>query len=110
MGLDLALIPIDHDLPDFGWAHSLLQMEHNYDLFDKIKKLPTTRVPKKFNTYQGRTEDDELTCYGDTQDTPYGEPLMAVTMAQLKTVGIPGPVGAFVAASPDEQRVALYWH
>jgi len=109
MGLDLALLPMKHDDPDWGFAHDVLNMQRDYDVFDKIKKLPTTPVPTKFYTYMGRGKEGEA-CYCDTQETPYGNPLLAVTMAQLKTVGIPGPVGAFVAASPDDQRVALYWH
>lgn len=108
--MDLDLIPIDYDSPQFGWAHSLLKLECGPDLFHKIKKLPTSRVPEAFNTHQGTSKDGETICYGNTQETPDGNPLMAVTMAQLKTVGISGPVGAFVAASPDDQRVALYWY
>jgi len=109
MGLDLTLIPMGSDSPEWGFGHELIELERNRDLFDKIMKLPTSAVPKNFSTFRGRGEDGEH-CYGNTQETPYGEPLAAVTMGELKTMRIPGPPGAYVAASRDEQRVALYWH
>jgi len=109
MGPDLTLIPMGSDSPEWGFGHELIDLERNRDLFYKIMELPTSAVPKNFSTFRGKGEDGEH-CYGDTQKTPYGEPLTAVTMGELKMLGIPGPPGAYVEASRDEQRVALYWH
>lgn len=109
MGLDLTLIPIDSDSPEWGFGHELINLERNRDLFEKIMKLPTSAVPKNFSTFRARGKGG-VPRYGDTQETPYGEPLTAVTMKQLKQIEIPGPPGAYIAASRDDQRVALYWH
>ena len=109
MGLDLTLMPLGADNNEWGFSHELLDVPRNRDLFERIMKLPALPVPTKFMTFRSRGDDGEAR-YGQTQDTPYGEPLLATTMAHLKTCGIPGPHGAFVAASPDNQRVALYWH
>lgn len=109
MGLDLTLMPLSHDADDWGFSHEMLKLQRNYELFERIQRLPTTNVPLKFATYRS-IEDGIDPRYGETQKTPYGEPLLATTMAHLKTCQIPGPHGAFVAASPDNQRVALYWH
>ena len=109
MGLDLTLIPIGHDSSEWGFGHELINLERDYELFDKLQKLPTSAVPSYFATFRACGADGEVR-YGDTQSTPYGEPLRAVTMAQLKAMQIEGAAGAFIAASPDGQRVALFWH
>jgi hypothetical protein len=109
MGLDLSLMPITHDTPQWGLGHQILELDRNYDIFDAIGKLPTTPVPDRFDTYKSRGDDGE-SCYGNTQITPYGQKLMATTMGELKKAGVTGPAGAFIKASPDNQRVALFWH
>jgi hypothetical protein len=109
MGLDLTLIPMGHDSTEWGFGHELINLERNYDLFDKLQKLPTSAVPLHFSTFRAVGANGEVR-YGDTQSTPYGDQLRAVTMAQLKAMQIEGAAGAFIAASPDRQRVALFWH
>ncbi len=100
---------MEHDSTEWGIGHDLISLERNRDLFDKIMQLPTSAVPKVFSTFRARGGDSGSR-YGDTQTTPYGEILTAVTMGKLKTMGIPGPAGAYIEASQDGQRVALYWH
>lgn len=108
MGLDLTLIPITSFYENGSLGHQILQIERDHELFRKIEALPSSLVPKKFYTYLARDEEGNPH-YGNTQETPYGKPLKAVMMKQLKEVGLTGPVGAFVQASPNEQKVALYW-
>jgi hypothetical protein len=88
----------------------MIQMERDSDLFRTIRQeCDISPVPSMFSSFMGTAKDGEYG-YGDTQTTPYGDPLRATTMGQLAKCGIPGPVGAYVVASPPQQRVALYWH
>lgn len=109
MGMDLTLMPFGADQGEWGYAHEMLDIPRDYELFDRIRELPALPVPAKFHTFRGVGDDGEHK-YDETKETPYGDPLLATTMRHLKTCDIPGPHGAFVAASPDNQRVALYWH
>jgi hypothetical protein len=102
-------MPFGADNDDWGFSHEMLEVPRCRELFERVRKLPSLPVPSKFSTYRSIRDDGESR-YGQTQQTPYGEALLATTMAHLKTCDIPGPQGAFVAASPDSQRVALYWH
>lgn len=108
MGIDLCLLPIDAE-GIVNYSHQIITVPRDRSLYDAIEKLPALPVPKRFFTFMGRAKDGEHG-YRDTQKTPYGQRLLATTFGHLKTINIPGPAGAFIAASPDHQRVALFWH
>jgi hypothetical protein len=110
MSLQLSLIPIDHDTPTWGYGHQIIAAHHGHDIYEQIYKLPLTPIPDSFYTFRAPNHETGNPGYGDTQMTPYGEKMMATTMGSLKQVGLTGPAGAFVQASPDTQRVALFWH
>jgi hypothetical protein len=109
MGLDLTLLPCAHVDEHWGMSHEMLSLDRNPEIFEIIRSLQSEPVPPDFSTFMASDKEGEH-CYGDTQQTRYGEPLLMTRMKHLKTVGIGGPAGAFIAASPDEQRVALFWH
>lgn len=123
MGLDLTLIPIDHDSREYdtepstswGFGHSLLQMDRDYELFKKFQRLESGDVPADFATFTSRDEACEEPHYGQTQETPYGKPLRCVLAGQLVSVKTEElsdrntAVMAYLKALPVNTKVALYW-
>lgn len=123
MGLDLTLLPFEHPETDNGWAisHCVLYCERRRALFADIGQLEENIgvvVPQQFGTYLSR-EGGKDTHYGNTQDTPYGDPLRTVTAGQLLGFATLDDVTdnprnraiwAYLAQLPAETRVALYWH
>lgn len=117
MGLDLKLIPVDHDSFEWGFGHSLIEVGWAGDLYDTLTRLKLTDPPKDFTTFIARGADGEST-YGQTQETPYGDPLkcalaQAVARAMRKEVDESWQrtaARAYLEACPPDMRVALYWH
>lgn len=109
MGLDLTLLPFNFEASTWGFSHEAIQVRRENICHEQIMKLQQLPVPPQFSTYFSRLPNGERG-YGDTQETPYGERLMTTTMEQLATLGLSGPAGAFISASPPNQRVALFWH
>lgn len=117
MGIDLNLLPFDGDWPNLAFSHTVLVCERHQDLFDVLVELPGEHVPKGFSSRLGRGPDGETT-YGETQETPYGEPLLWVTASQLVAwsphPGVQGnwrnrAIWAYLAHIPPQTKVALYW-
>lgn len=117
MGLDLALLPVESE--EVAFSHSVLNCERRRDLFEELLELKTTAVPERFGTYLCRDEKYEEPHYGNTQTTPYREPLTCVYVEQLIAFG--GHVDvhdnhrnqaiwAYLAHLPAKTRIALYWH
>ncbi len=113
MGLDLALLPDRWPkLEVIGWtalAYDRLALLRDYELFERIKKVPTTPVPMIQNY-----EDEGIR--NRTTD-PYGDPLTRCTAGALSE--IPEPKGlhpwnravmAFVRALPGNTPIVLWWH
>ena len=118
MSLDLTLIPVDHDSEGWGFGHSLLEWGSGFDSSDATKHLTRFPVPADFATFKGRSDDGE-SAYGNTQQTPYGEPLQAVEAKPLAdalsrlTHGNGwrrAAVVAYLRQMPDDAKIALYWH
>jgi hypothetical protein len=119
MGLDLTLIPLEPG--DFAFSHTLLPMPRAGFLFKEIMALEKVRgfpVPRPFHTYIARNKNGDTT-YGDTQVTPYGEPLCCLRIEDL--LGLPAWTEAFrgdrcvtatfsylIVLDPN-RPVALYW-
>ena len=118
MGLDLTLLPLDHDTLKWGYSHTVIPAGWARELHDPIHAMPRTPVPEDFTTYMGTTEDGERG-YGQTKETPYGSPLDCVTVAQLLTLAKRKAVRdsprnraawAFLSALDPSTRIALWWH
>lgn len=119
MGLDLKLLPFDGDHHDLSFSHTVLTCDRNYDLFDQIQALEETRgrlVPTGFSSYVSRDEKYEESHYGETKETPYGQPLREVEVEDLlpfrrlcadwKNLAI----WAYLEHLPPRTKVALFWH
>ena len=109
MGVDLKLLPFDCDLEMLSFSHTVLNVDRDYMLFDKIKELPSAPVREDFTSYLSRDDAYEEPHYGDTTEDPYGDPVRYVLAGDLKTVGIQGPTGAYIDVLDDDNKVALFW-
>ena len=109
MGVDLKLLPFDCDLEVLCFSHTVLNVDRDYALFDRIKEVPSIRVREGFTSYLSRDDAYEETHYGDTTEDPYGDPVRYVLASDLKTIGLPGPTGAYIEALDDDNKVALFW-
>lgn len=119
MGLGLTLMLIEHDEGKYGYSHSLINCESDSTLFEEILKLKSHPVPETFNTFRSRDGEDQNTQYGDTQTTPYGEPLEWVYVKDLLAFKEHAEVRdsfqnraawAYLAELPPKFKIALYWH
>lgn len=118
MSLDLRLLPIDFDNGTYGFSHTVLSVDSGRLWHDLLEGIHLTDVPDSFNTYLAVGADGEK-CYGDTQDTPYGEPLRAARVrdivkalnaADLTTMGVRDLAAiAYLNALDPKTKVALYW-
>jgi len=121
MGVDLKLLPVQADgrpYSEFGYSHTVLDLSRRRTLWPAIGALPTTAVPPVFNTYLCRCSDYDDVHYGNTQTTPYGDPLLATTAGDLVTLlnhecvrenALNRAVWAYLRELPSDQLVALYW-
>lgn len=105
MGVDLILLPYDASF----CSHTVLQVNRDYCLHDAIRALPAMEVDDNFTSYVSRDDKYEDTHYGKTTENSYGDRVVFVLAKDLKTVGIPGPTGAYVKELDDRCKVALYW-
>lgn len=122
MGVDLTLLPFDCDYDDLSYSHVVLNLERRGDLWTPIQRLEDAnqrRVPERFMSYLSRDEEYEEPHYGRTTETPYGDPLLYVTSAELLTLSEHEGVTdnaknratwAYLRELPKETKVALYWY
>lgn len=117
MGVDLRLLPFDCDQGDFAFSHTILELGRDYDLHNEIRKLRKMPVPQTFTSFSGRAEGYEDTCYGVTNETPYGEPLEWVLAGELCAIKLSKDapykeraIWAYLQHLPPQTKVALYWH
>jgi hypothetical protein len=121
MGLDLALLPFEAERDEWGFSHSILQCERDQLLFDHISNISGESVPKRFATYLCSDDAYEEPHYGNTQRTPYDEPLTWVRVEELIDAynaaylhDTPHPrnraVWSYLSALPARTKIALYWH
>lgn len=118
MGLDLTLLPFEADYGDWGFSHSVLNLERRGELLDEILELRAHPVPLNFGTFLCRDDAYEEPHYGNTQETPYGEPLQWVRVTSLRDLserrGVIDncqnrAVWAYLKELPNDAKVALYW-
>jgi hypothetical protein len=123
MGLDLSLLPVEHEhIVDkesgkrWGFSHSLLAMDRDYNLFDAWQTVETEAAPESFSTFVSVDNDYPEPHYGYTDKDPYGAPLRTAKAGVLTNVGVPNSsqrnqaVLAYLAALPAGTPVVLYWH
>jgi hypothetical protein len=117
MSVQLRLLPFDYDRGDSAFSFTILELGANYDLHDRIRKLRSMPVPEIFHSFSGRQEGFDGTCYGETQETPYGEPVEFVLAGDLCKIPleqspsyIESAIWAYLQYLPPKTKVALYWH
>ncbi len=115
MGLDLCLLPFDGDSGNWAYSHTMLQCNRDSELFEKIQKLKSIRVPPDFGTFHCRDDEYEQPHYGNTQETPYGEPVEYVLAHDLVKITpddtgyVNKAVWAYLKELPPRTKVALFW-
>lgn len=123
MGLDLTLLPVEHDTFEWGFSHSMLRMDRDSSLFSQMlawEKEYGESPPRRFHTYICRDDACEEPHYGDTSETPYGEPLRCVNVGSLvrilESADLDGGLSPrnraalrYLECLRPESRVALYW-
>lgn len=137
MGLDLRLLPIEHDGGSFSFSHSILNCHDTerglYNALMKMEKgAEGERVPSDFSTFVSRDDEVWVRCpacgdqkakyeethYGNTQETPCGEPVRCVRVSdllRLKDIATDRcrqnrAVWAYLSEMDPNMRVALFWH
>ncbi len=118
MSDSLTLLPFDGESGGSSYSHTVLRCWDNSTFFDEIRKLPAVRVPEEFNSYVCYDNDNEPMHYGNTQETPLGNPLtfvLAEQLAQFSAQAVDSgyqnkAIWAYLAELPPRTKVALYWH
>ena len=119
MGLDLTLLPFDGEISaDFAYSHTMLPMSGDESVFRAIGKMGTQPVPMTFHSFTSRDGECEGAHYGQTWETPYGDPLTCVTarallkvLAGLRVEGEHTLAAiAYLKERDPSTKVALYWH
>ncbi len=117
MGVDLTLLPFDADRANLSFSHSVLGIERRRELWDLILEMEIDVVPNGFTSYLSRLENGE-TGYGETMETPYGEPLKYTKAERLVSLAHHEEVRnnfknravwAYLMELPPETKIALYW-
>jgi len=110
MSLSLQLLPM-RKTRSRSFSHEILDAPLGDGLFERIIALNMLPMPSYFTCYLAKIgdEDDEHTGYGEVREDSWGDRLKFTVASELKTVGIPGPVGAFINALDDGVEVVLFW-
>jgi hypothetical protein len=123
MGLDLTLL-VSEGARVRGWdfAHTVIDCERRSALFDAILNVEEAEgqaVLEQFNTYVSR-EGGRDVHYGNTQETPYGEPVRTLPAGALVDrfadhEGVTDnpknrAAWAYLREREPSLPIALYWH
>lgn len=118
MGLDLRLLPVEHDGGRWGFSHSILSCQNGGWIHDLVKDMRTIDPPNDFMSFTGDLKNGERG-YGQTKETPYGEPVECLRVSQLLTIKDSDviqknlqnrAVWAYLAELPPQMKIAMYWH
>lgn len=128
MPVNATLLLLDCDLPPettsngrgYAYSFSMLHLHQDRVLFESIRRVGEghwTPVPEGFGSYKGTTGAGEAG-YGDTPNGGDGDPLRCLPAGVLyhawkrrrqHASNANKAAGAWLAALPPEQRVAVYW-
>ena len=109
MGIDLNLLPMRQGIRS-NFSHEIINMDRNYELFDRIRAIPSLPISDGFACHQASFDYYNVDeGYGDVVKDCYGTRLRYTLAGELKKVNIPGPPGAFVDALNDDVPIVLFW-
>jgi hypothetical protein len=122
MSLELSLLVFDaaeSSLSSLAIANTMIEVIPDERLAKRLFALESDHgraVPARFQTYTARDGDEPH--YGNTQATPYGEPLRWLTATELvdgiasirEGLALNRAAWAYLRALPVGYGVALYWH
>lgn len=120
MGVDLKLLPIDYDDGSWGFSHSIIRVERDYELFDQIRDLPKQgHPPENFTSYLSTIPSGSMrgeSCYGPTKQDCYGCNLYCVRAGDFANIRLRRgtskqvrAVLAYVRALDPDTRIVPYW-
>ena len=116
MGVDLTLMPLL--AKDYWASRDMIRLDRRRALWDPIAALPQLPIPKPISCYMARDKASGKTCYGDVEDTPYGNRMTFTTAGDLLTVkdhkGVQDnwqnkAAWAYLEHMPRDWPIVLYW-
>ena len=123
MGIDLTLMPLEADLETVRFSHTLLEMDRDYDLWEKIRNLERLPLhePETVYTYlgDGKRTGNTGTEKNSTGEDCYGHPWHTATAGDLSRAGhgiVPqlsdrNRAGLVYLQQLDpDTKVILHWH
>lgn len=117
MGVDLRLLPL---MSNHGWlSHEIYSVERRRELWEDIAGLSQEPIPQPLGCFLAHDPKTGDTCYGDVEETPYGERITYTTAADLLSLKDHEAVKdnwrnrsiwAALAEMPPDWKIALYWY
>ena len=118
MGVDLSLLPFEHEEEQVAFTHSVLKCARSRNLAKEISRLDASSVPSRFSTHISRNDDYPVTHHGNTQKDAYGQDLKYVFAEELtqfsdhehvRDNARNRAVWAYLGEIPKDTKVALFW-
>lgn len=130
MGIDARLLVVDGNCGDWGFSHTVLSLDRDYELWEEIKACePQLRPGFSLHTFAGKRIDSGYyegeRVYGEIERDPYGDPIRFLTANHLgEAFAAWGrksehperlskhniAAGCFLQMLPEQTLVGLYWH
>ena len=134
MSIDLTLLPVNCELPNMCYSHTVLPLQTNSrDLFELIETLTKEKsnsmdfitegdnlsgfIPDNFSCYLATNKEGE-TAYGNLKEDAYGSPLKWVRASQLQSIvhhkaiqenPMNKQAFAYIMACQPQQKIVLFW-
>ena len=117
MSKDLYLVPVESRTEELAYGYTVLTLDFDLPLFDRIEQLPSEPIPKNFVSWlfiKGNSYG-----HGVTTVDAYGAPLVTVNACELaelfKRYGskkFRNNVAAwkYLEYLSSDKRVVLFWH
>jgi hypothetical protein len=123
MGVDLRLLPVDHESDRLSFSHTVLDLAVRRDWFERLDAMTDSRLgsdaPDDFSCYVAHHEPPcEETGYGSKVNDAYGRRLRCLRAKDIVASAADFPpdhaknkaVLAYLAALPPDTKVVLDWH